>query len=93
MAGGAPPGNSNAKRGTEWRDAIKRALDRKVSRSTKRAALDRIADKVVKLALQGDQFAIREVGDRLDGKSAVILGGDGPDGAIVLIAKEEAKLG
>ena len=91
---GAPLGNQNAaRRTTEWKDALKRALERKnIGRAKKRAAIDAIADKVVDQALAGDQFAIREIGDRLDGKAAVILGGEGPEGAIVMIAKEESKL-
>jgi hypothetical protein len=57
----APPGNKNASRGYEWREAVTRAIYRGKS-------LDKLADVLVTKALEGDMVAIREIGDRLDGK-------------------------
>jgi hypothetical protein len=57
----APPGNKNASRGYEWREAVTRAIYRGKS-------LDRLADVLVTKALDGDMVALREIGDRLDGK-------------------------
>lgn len=61
MPGGARKGNQNAKRGSEWRDAVTRAIWRGKS-------LDKLADTLVTKALEGDMVALREIGDRLDGK-------------------------
>ncbi len=43
-----------------------------------------VADALVAKALTGDVPAIREIGDRLDGKVPQALVGEGPDGAIVV---------
>ena len=79
MKRGGQPGNSNATRGAEWRQAIKRALSHK-SGQDYRAGLDLIASQIVDAACEGDQWAIREVGDHIDGKpqQSVALGSD-PD--------------
>lgn len=78
---GAPKGNQNAARAHRWRDAIDRALER-ASRNEQLLAIDRIADEVVKKALEGDKDARREIGDRLDGKPAVVITGDTESGAV-----------
>ncbi len=65
---GNPGGRPKSK---PWADAIKRALD-------KRSDLDAIAEKLVDAAASGDLPALRELGDRLDGKpaQAVTVGND-----------------
>lgn len=76
---GAQPGNINAKKGRIWEEAIKRALARASNKSVD-AGLDTIADKLISAATAGDQWAIVELGNRLDGKPAqVIIGGDEND--------------
>ena len=69
---GAPQGNTNATTGSEWRQAIKRALARKADKdgnpATYRAGLDAVADDLVKAASNGDRWAIEEIGNRADGK-------------------------
>ena len=76
----APKGNSNAKKGTQWREALERALARscKTKAKTVGAGLDKIADIVVKEALDGNKDAWQEIANRLDGKHAqsVQLSGD-----------------
>lgn len=64
---GAPIGNQNAKQGAEWRSAIKRALSRR-SGENWRKGLDEVADKYVQAAANGDPWAMKDLGDRLDGK-------------------------
>ena len=64
---GAPIGNQNAKQGAEWRSAIKRALSRR-SGENWRKGLDEVADKYVEAAANGDAWAMKDIGDRLDGK-------------------------
>jgi hypothetical protein len=80
---GPPSGNRNAAKGYRWHDAIHRALTRYCDPEQEVAAgraLDKIAEKLVKAALKGDQYAITEIGNRLDGKAAqsLTVGGD-PD--------------
>jgi hypothetical protein len=76
MESGGQPGNQNAKRGADWRQAIKRALAHK-SGTDYRAGLDRVAKKFVEAAENGDAWAMKELGDRMDGKApqAVDLSG------------------
>ena len=64
---GGQPGNINATKGAEWRQAIKRALAHK-SGKTYREGLDRVARKFVEAAENGDAWALKEIGDRIDGK-------------------------
>jgi ribosomal protein L17 len=76
---GAPLGNKNGVKNKPWREAIDRALaqgDGKKLRS--------IADKLIDLAAEGDMAAIRELGDRLDGKPAQAI--TGADGGPLLIS-------
>lgn len=64
---GGQPGNTNAASGTEWRDAIRRALARR-GEGGWREGLDEVADKFVEAAAAGDAWALKEIGDRMDGK-------------------------
>lgn len=74
MPVGAPEGNQNAsKQNRLWGDTIKRAVAQNDS-----AKLRSIADKLIELAVGGDIQAIKELGDRVDGKPAqAITGADG----------------
>jgi hypothetical protein len=65
---GAPVGNRNANKGRIWRDAIHRALAKR-ARSDQVVALDELAEKLLTLADQGDLGALKELGDRLEGKA------------------------
>ena len=64
-AKGAQPGNTNAAKGTPWRHAINRAIAQGDPEK-----LRRIADALLTKAEEGDIQAIKELGDRLDGKSS-----------------------
>lgn len=76
---GAPEGNQNARKG-KWGEAVFAAAQVE-DPITRRRRLVTIAEKLVTLAESGDLGAIKEFGDRIDGKVAqtVALGGD-PDG-------------
>lgn len=78
MAGGAPFGNQNGKKAKQWEQALKKALAR--TGGSVEEGLARVADKLVAAAETGDQWAIKEIGDRIDGKAAqqVTVSGD-PD--------------
>ena len=88
---GAPIGNKNAVNGKRWREAILRALARKTNSSVD-AGLDAAADKLVSLAIDhGEQWAILEMGNRLDGKPAQSVQVTGEDGGPVQIQTIEIK--
>jgi ribosomal protein L17 len=60
----------------KWRDAISLAVNEAVEHPTdgsKVKKLRLLADKLVERALDGDMAAIREIGDRLDGRPAQAL--------------------
>ena len=63
----APKNPKGAKSDKIWREAIMRAV-RRVHTGTRTQHLERLADKLVKQGLAGDVSALREIGDRLDGK-------------------------
>lgn len=74
---GAPEGNTNAATGKLWRAAINRALDNRSKKGAK-DALDKLAEKFLSECDQGQGWAFRELGDRLDGKAVQpIAGADG----------------
>ena len=67
MAGkGAPKGNDYASRGARVRQSLERALARMGGTVDK--GLDRVADQIVGLAVEGEQWACTMIADRLDGK-------------------------
>ena len=76
---GAPLGNQNARKARIWSEALKRALAR-YSGSTVDAGLDRLADRMVKAAAEGDETAFaaitEKIGDRLEGRPAQVIVGD-----------------
>lgn len=80
----APLGNKNAAKAKVWEQAIKRALARSSGKDID-SGLDGLADKLVSAAANGEQWAIKEIGDRLDGKpaQAVALSGDDENPLVV----------
>jgi hypothetical protein len=82
MPGGAPEGNNNAEKGTRWRNAIDKALENRC-KSDGQKALVAIAEAMLAKAAEGDMTAIKELGDRIDGKVAqtsILEGGAKPVG-------------
>ena len=79
---GAPVGNQNAAKAKVWASAIKRAIEQK-SAVDRKDALDGLAAKLIDLCMQGDLAALKELGDRLDGKPAQSMDIGGPDGTPV----------
>ena len=65
---GAPLGNKNATKNRPWSEAINRVL---LAEDGKK--LRALAEKIVKLAEEGDVVALKEVGDRVDGKALSAL--------------------
>lgn len=78
----APLGNQNAARAKVWKAAIERALEiRSKSRTDGKKEIDALADKLLDLVSAGDLPALKEFGDRMDGKPAQEI--SGPDGGAV----------
>ena len=78
MPAGPPIGNTNASKGKPWRDAINWALENyeKEGKVARNMALREIALKMIENALEGKQDAVKELGDRIDGKPAQAIVGD-----------------
>ncbi len=76
-----PVGSTNDK---SWRAALARAVNRRVNGKGSPKKLDMIADKCADEAMNGESWAVREVGDRLDGKpaQAIAIKGD-PDSPVI----------
>ncbi len=63
----------------EWRDAVRVAvheLRAEPGSAKKIRVLRLLAEKLVKRALEGDMSAIKEIGDRLDGRPTQLIGGN-----------------
>ena len=71
--GGGQPGNNNAGKNKRWINAIERAIAQ-----SDPDRLRALAEKLIMKAEDGDLQAMKELGDRLDGKPAqAITGADG----------------
>lgn len=72
---GAPVGNNNSGKNKVWRDAIRKAAAQYENKElgVKRGqAAFKAAWNLVEAAIKGEEFAIREFGNRLDGKAAQV---------------------
>ena len=82
---GAPIGNRNASKTKLWEDELRRAIladDGKKLRA--------IAEKLMDKAAEGDIAAIKELGDRIDGKSVQPVGiGQDPNADPVQVQRVE----
>jgi hypothetical protein len=87
---GAPVGNQNAAKAKVWHAAILRALDKRGA-GDRIQALDDLAGKLLDLVATGDLAALKEFGDRLDGKpaQAVTVAGDDEGGPIKTVSRIE----
>lgn len=68
-----------------WADAVRRAVLRRIDNvEGKPQKIERLADNLVEAGLAGDMSAVREIGDRLDGRpaQASIVQGD-PNNPII----------
>jgi hypothetical protein len=77
---GAPVGNQNAVKGKLWQAAINRALEKRGG-GDKIKALDDLAEKLLAQCDLAELQALKELGDRLDGKPTQATEISGPDGA------------
>lgn len=88
MPVGAPEGNKNSSKSNRlWGETIKRAC---MQNDGER--LRRIAERLLDQAEEGNIAAIKELGDRLDGKALMTLAGDSENPlAIALIERKIVK--
>lgn len=68
MKSGAQPGNQNAAKGALFNSALKRALAR--AGKNVDGGLNKVCDQLVAAAINGEQWAVKEVADRMDGRPA-----------------------
>ena len=76
----APLGNQNACRSNrEYRNALLRTLKQYEATGTPRGeALNQITTRLVELAIKGEAWAIKEVADRVDGRSSLAVRAEKP---------------
>ena len=79
---GAPLGNQNARKNSEWADALRKEVHRRDEQGVKN--LRKLAKAAVRKGIEGDIPALKEIGDRLDGKPIPIIDtGDGNSIALI----------
>lgn len=83
MSAGAPLGNNNAGEGKAYLRSLKRALAHKYGSVDE--GLFALAQVIVGKAEAGDGYALKELGDRFDGKPAQAIEHSGPAGQPIVI--------
>lgn len=83
-------GNQYAAKARKWTQAIERALEKR-SLKEQRDSLDDLASVLIEEAMKGEQWAVKELGDRLEGKPAQALAVTGADEGPVRVVCEWAK--
>jgi len=87
MPAGAPQGNHNAVKGKRWQAAINKALDNRC-KSDGQKALVALAEKLLASAENSEGWAIKELGDRMDGRPPQALIHQGDEDNPVVIRKK-----
>jgi hypothetical protein len=82
--GGAPLGNQNGKKGKLFYNQLRKVLVQEDSRK-----LRTIAEKLVDAAEQGEPWAVKEIMDRVDGKSVQATEISGIDGEAIELKQIE----
>lgn len=81
---GRPKGSLNDK---PWKEAIRRAVNKRAEDGGK--SLDRLAFSLVRKGYDGDVAALKEIGDRLDGKAHQTNEHTGADGGPIILTWEK----
>jgi hypothetical protein len=87
----APIGNQNAAKAKLWHAAILRALDKRGC-GDRLKALDELAEKLLVAVETGDLAALKEFGDRIDGKPAQAVTVSGDEDSPLVISTIERKI-
>ena len=70
-----------------WADAVRRAVLRRIENEEgKPQKIERLADNLVEWALEGKMDAVKEIGERLDGKAKTTNEHSGPDGDAIPVS-------
>lgn len=85
MAARGRPAGSETK---PWKDAVRKAASA-IDPSTKRRNLELLAESLIRKAKDGDIGAIKEFGDRYDGKVPQALQHQGHDGSALVVKWEQ----
>lgn len=72
---GAPKGNNNGAKGRRFARIL-------TSRLETRGDLEKVIDKLIDKALEGDMQALKEIGDRMDGKAKESIDLSSEDGSM-----------
>lgn len=73
-----------------WSDAVKRAVNRRLENEEgKPKKLERLADRLVEAGLAGEIAALKEIGDRLEGRAPQAVAVTGADGGPVEFSRIE----
>lgn len=85
---GGQPGNKNATKNKVWEETLRRAL-----LANDGEKLRSIAEKLIEKAEGGDVSALREIGDRIDGKAKqqIEVSGDDENPLVAKIVREVVK--
>lgn len=78
----APEGNQNARKGRDWTQAIRKALAHYSGEGATKG-MEKLASKLIDAAEKGDSWALKELGDRIEGK---------PAQSVTLLGDEDAPL-
>lgn len=81
----APLGNQNAAKAKVWTAAVERALSAR-SALDRKDALEACANALIDKAMEGDMTALKELGDRLEGKPAQAVSLSGPNGGDIPVS-------
>ena len=71
-----------------WRNAIERAVKRRQEGKGSPRMLERLADSLVQAGISGDVSALKEIGDRLDGKAVQPISGDASGPPITFVVEK-----
>lgn len=83
-------GNQYAAKARRWTEAIERAISKR-SKVSGLEALDQLAEQLLVKVDEGDTTAIKELGDRLEGKVPQAIVGPGADGEHEMVIKWQGK--
>ena len=72
---GGQPGNQNGAKAKIWWEAISRVLESRQPRREQYKVIDELAEQLIDKCYEGDLAALKELGDRLDGKPHQSVGG------------------
>lgn len=80
----SPNPGGRPKHSGEWGNAIRKVLHEVVEMDDgqRKMKLYRAAEKLVEAAMSGDVSALKEIGDRIDGKPVQAVAGTGENGEI-----------